>query len=182
MDLKTAIMQYRRASKTRFQGRASRAEFWYFSLWTILTLILGTVSNFFFFDVEPRYVERLATMLLVLVRTLGQVAFPLCVFWNLAVWARRLHDLDLPARTLWILVISYGATLASAFLFVLNVDGYLNWPPSLYLGWIFFLSFAVAAVATPVFLILAALPETPGPNRFGPEPLRKEEEKNENES
>lgn len=100
----------------RFEGRASRAEYWWWQLFLVLaTLLVGGVA----WGVDP------------LGQPVGLVGL-LLFLPTLAVAVRRLHDTD---RSGWYILVALVPVIGGLIL--------LCW----YLS-----------------------PETPGPNRFGPDP------------
>lgn len=82
-----------------------------------------------------------------------------------ALLARRFHDLGRPGAWAWLAVFSFAVwALRSAVSFAAGVDGRigfdrLTWP----LDWL-------VVFANLVVVILAILPGSPGPNRYGPDP------------
>ncbi len=104
-----------------FAGRATRSEFWYWTLFVwLVSLATLILDNALFPDVS---------------------GFPLNGVWTLgtflpglAMWVRRLHDID---RSGWWLLIAF--TIVGIILLV----------------------------------VWACMRGTPGPNRFGPDPLAK---------
>ena len=103
---KTCLQKY-----IDFNGRASRSEYWWFVLLTIVLSFIPVIG----------WILRLVLLL------------P-----SLAVQVRRLHDMN---RSAWWLLLLVPV------------------PPIIIIG-------------APVLLIMSAFPGTPGPNRYGPNPLR----------
>ena len=103
---KTCLQKY-----IDFNGRASRSEYWWFVLLTIVLSFIPVIG----------WILRLVLLL------------P-----SLSVQVRRLHDMN---RSAWWLLLL------------------LPVPPIIIIG-------------APVLLIMSAFPGTPGPNRYGPNPLR----------
>src|SRR5215510_2111514 len=77
-----------------FSGRASRSEFWFFLLFSILTSLVGGIADYFLFNALAR--EGIGPIQLV---TSLALLLP-----GLAMSARRLHDVD---RTGWWLLITF---------------------------------------------------------------------------
>ena len=102
-----------------FSTRASRSEFWFWTLFAVLASIAaGTIDRVLFPDAITSPVHSLVGLALFLP--------------GMAVSIRRLHDLD---RT----------------------------------GWWFLVAFTVIGII--LLIIWNCMPGTPGPNRFGPDPL-----------
>jgi uncharacterized membrane protein YhaH (DUF805 family) len=76
-----------------FSGRASRSEFWFFTLFCILVVNLGSVGDLFLFNALAQ--EGLGPIFVV-----SNLAL---LVPGIAVSARRLHDID---RTGWWLLIT----------------------------------------------------------------------------
>jgi uncharacterized membrane protein YhaH (DUF805 family) len=106
-----------------FEGRARRAEYWQFFLFTLAISILGQVLIEMFKGVP----------LLSLLFALALVVVGLgLIVPSIAASFRRLHDID---KSAWWLLIGL-----------------------------------IPLIGAIVLLVLFALPGTPGPNRFGPDP------------
>jgi uncharacterized membrane protein YhaH (DUF805 family) len=132
-----------------FEGRAPRAEYWWYYL---LTVVVGIPAGLL--DRALGDSDAIATIL--------QLA--LLLPW-LSVTVRRLHDID---RSGWWLLGFAGALGAAAFAAVI---GGMDQPGSRAL------SFTVIILAVLVFLavivtvlIFMVLPGTEGSNRYGPDP------------
>lgn len=128
-----------------FRGRATRSEFWWFALFVFLAnCAVGIVSMFF-----PPTLENFVSLLFSMALLLP----------NLGVAARRLHDRNLSGwwQTLPLLLsllalVALAVEIASELWMVLSV---------------------LSAAAGVWFLVMLILPGTPGPNRFGPDPLER---------
>ena len=124
-----------------FKGRASRSEFWWFCLFTlILNLIVALVG--------------------LLLPALGSIVSAVQALWLLlptvGVTTRRLHDRNLSG---WWQVLPLAAVLPAIAGAVLGADGLLV------------LAGSAAALASLGLLVVYALKGTSGSNRFGPDPL-----------
>ena len=124
-----------------FKGRASRSEFWWFCLFTlILNMIVALVG--------------------LLLPALGSIVSAVQALWLLlptvGVTTRRLHDRDLSG---WWQVLPLAAVLPAIAGAVLGADGLLV------------LAGSAAALASLGLLVVYVLKGTTGPNRFGPDPL-----------
>ncbi|HEV8407352.1 MAG TPA: DUF805 domain-containing protein [Sphingomicrobium sp.] len=128
-----------------FNGRASRAEYWWFYL---LTVVVGIPLRLIDEALDTRHI-------LTIIADLG-----LFLPW-LAVTARRLHDTNRSGGWMLVYVAVFaviGVLVAGAF--SISAVG----STSLVVGGLL----ALAAVA--VFLVFMILPGTEGPNRYGPDP------------
>ena len=124
-----------------FKGRASRSEFWWFCLFTlILNLIVALVG--------------------LLLPALGSIVSAVQALWLLlptvGVTTRRLHDRNLSG---WWQVLPLAAVLPAIAGAVLGADGLLV------------LAGSAAALASLGLLVVYALKGTSGSNRFGSDPL-----------
>ncbi len=124
-----------------FKGRASRSEFWWFCLFTlILNMIVALVG--------------------LLLPALGSIVSAVQALWLLlptvGVTTRRLHDRNLSG---WWQVLPLAAVLPAIAGAVLGADGLLV------------LAGSAAALASLGLLVVYVLKGTTGPNRFGPDPL-----------
>lgn len=141
MDFSEAIVTGFRKFVT-FRGRAERAEYWLWVLFSVLVIIGLTFVDILVFGISTGPLSTIATLALILP--------------GLAATARRLHDADRPAW--WIMlpigpligVILVTTVVASPLLLVIAVAGAL-------IGFI-------------ILLLMMVTPGTPGPNRFGSEP------------
>lgn len=124
-----------------FKGRASRSEFWWFCLFTlILNLIVALVG--------------------LLLPALGSIVSAVQALWLLlptvGVTTRRLHDRNFSG---WWQVLPLAAVLPAIAGAVLGAAGLLV------------LAGSAAALASLGLLVVYVLKGTTGPNRFGPDPL-----------
>ena len=146
------------------RGRASRSEFWYWQLFVFLTLVLPTVAALFFLDFSVEISLRLSEETADVARIAAATSLTTPILWGLVclklsfdVICRRLHDVGLPGFWLELL-------------------------PIFLLGVIIIRRFASDAVfcgfLTPLFLyvfIVALIPGTKGPNKYGPLPFKRKE-------
>lgn len=144
-----------------FSGRASRSEYWWFYLFTILvnigTSIIDAVLNTGF-DNEIGIVSTVASLALLLP--------------SIAVTARRLHDIG---RTGWWMlfpVVTILATVVVAFvaLFDALLGADADFRPAI--SWVLVLLVCglLALAACITMLVFLCLDSTPGPNKYGPSP------------
>ncbi|MCT1616991.1 DUF805 domain-containing protein [Kocuria indica] len=82
----------------RFSGRASRSEYWWVALWTVVISLLMELGNFRLPD-EPGGSSALGLILALLLFALSIFV----VIFSLSLSVRRLHDIN--ASGLWVLVI-----------------------------------------------------------------------------
>ena len=124
-----------------FKGRASRSEFWWFCLFTLLlNIAVGIVGA-----IAPALASIISAVqaLWLLLPTVG-------------VTTRRLHDRNLSG---WWQLLPLAAALPAIAGAVLESDGLLM------------LAGCAVALASLALLVMYALRGTVGPNRFGPDPL-----------
>lgn len=150
----SALRQY-----ATFTGRASRAEYWWFYLFTVLVgLIAGAFDGLIGFGVA-NFLVSVALFL------------P-----SLAVFVRRLHDSNLSG---WWLLLPVGAATLGVFAlvigaaagFAVGMDSSVN-DTVAGVAVVALVSGALLMLASVVIaLVLLLRPSTPGPNRFGPGPL-----------
>lgn len=129
------------------KDRAPRSEYWWFML---ALFIGGLVANIL-------AIIPILGWLIMIVFNIG--SFVLSITANV----RRLHDRD---HSGWWILAPYGCLVAGGLLFGLGVaagSDFISMLAVLVLGG-FFVCFVV-------LLIFMVMPGTPGPNRFGPDPL-----------
>ena len=144
-----------------FSGRARRAEYWWFYLFTILVGIASSAIDAVLntaFNNEIGAVNTLTSLGLLLP--------------SLAVTARRLHD---TGRTGWwmllpvvplLATIVVGSATVFATVFRTDTDGAL--PAALVVLFVVCLLITIAASIT--LLVFLCLDSKPGPNKYGPSP------------
>lgn len=149
-----------------FEGRASRAEFWYFVLCSLLFTLAAALVDLALFDE--------ATL------RAGGVFYPIaCIFFllpSIAVTVRRMHDIDRSGkRVLWYVLFTaawVAALLVGTLLFF--AAGAVGGEPPLwakvFMGVIGFCA-VVTVVWGVLFLVWCARRGTPGDNRYGADPL-----------
>ena len=136
-----------------FTGRASRPEYWWYTLALIVAYIVVTIVESLVGlsqTVGPYGILSLVLMLATFVP-------------SLAVSVRRLHDTNRSGWWLLIALIPYGL-MAVAGVLALSGGGVLAFAAMLGLISI------VALIGAVVLLVFMVLPGTPGDNRFGPPP------------
>ena len=123
------------------KGRASRSEFWWFCLFTLLIQIAVTIVG----KILPAMASIISAVLglWLLLPTLG-------------ISTRRLHDRNFSG---WWQVLPLAAVLPAVAGAVLEAD------------WLLMLAGCAAGLASLGLLIFYALKGTAGPNRYGPDPL-----------
>jgi uncharacterized membrane protein YhaH (DUF805 family) len=141
-----------------FRGRARRAEYWWFALFSTLVSIPATFLDAF---VAPTRREGPFSTLVTLVLFLPQ----------LSVIVRRLHDTN---RSGWLLLAFYGyviaALAAGLWAGVVTLDGPRQMLTNFEL--LFLVVLATSAGAFFIWmLVLTILKGTAGPNAYGEDPL-----------
>ena len=134
-----------------FSGRASRAEYWWFSLATAIVQIPLTMIDGALGDWSP-------------FSTLFSLAILLP---SLAVTVRRLHDTD---RSGWWLLAPAVPYLIGAVLFIpamMGAPSAMGMAAGLGIAGLFL---GIGAILAIVVLVFMCLRGTPGPNRFGDDP------------
>ncbi|MEM1313980.1 MAG: DUF805 domain-containing protein [Pseudomonadota bacterium] len=152
-----------------FSGRASRPEFWWFTLFGILLgfLLMGLEVALGFDPLaEPGEGVPVSYILQELriapLNTLGSLAL-FCP--SLAVTARRLHD---RGGSGWLQAIPIGALL---ILWTLDLLMALSAPLAAALGYVH-IAVTLGAIASAVWLFVQLASRShPAPNRYGPPPL-----------
>lgn len=130
-----------------FSGRAARSEFWWFWLFSVLlSVFFGGLG--------------LITGMIVVFDSIDSLISLLILVPTLAVTCRRLHDTE---RTGWWQVLPIIPGMLA--IFALEVSNAFT------LGWILV---AIAGIAFIVLIVWLATLGTPGPNRFGNDPLKPE--------
>ena len=155
---------------TRTCGRASRPEFWYSVLWFFSSLFLialvGVLVGFLasFLSEDTKWLSFVLSLTFQIVCPLVAII----LFISLCYAAcRRLHDSN---RSGWLFGggLLFGVMLDFRRLsvsFALSVGQSASFASAVILG--YWLLFAV------VMSILLAMPPTPGPNKYGPEPQKR---------
>ena len=124
-----------------FSGRAGRAEYWYWVLFSILVIIVLTFIDIAVFGISTGPFSTAVTLALIAP--------------GLAATARRLHD---TGRYAWWLLLPIGPLVG---LIVAALVGYTL---------LMVIALAAALIGFVILLLMAAAPGTTEPNRFGPEP------------
>ena len=131
-----------------FDGRVSRARFWYYIL---VVFAIGVIVAI---------VASITTHLLSTVYSLA-LLLP-----NLGMTVRRLHDTDRPG--IWVLLGLVPAALFILFGLFAVLGGLLGF--LLFLFAFVYVLWFVSLIALAVLIYLCAQPGTPGPNQYGPPP------------
>lgn len=141
MEFKEAVKICLTKKYCCFKGRASRSEFWWFCLFTLLIQIAVTIVG----KILPAMASIISAVLglWLLLPTLG-------------ISTRRLHDRNFSG---WWQVLPLAAVLPAVAGAVLEAD------------WLLMLAGCAAGLASLGLLIFYALKGTAGPNRYGPDPL-----------
>lgn len=147
----------------KFQGRATRSEFWWFYLFSFL------VNNAF------SLLDRVFSF--VIIELIG-ILVALAIFLpNIAVSVRRLHDLNLSSWWFCFIYIPLAFLVIIVSYFAINAQ-YIDATSlsSLAIGLVICggLCVLICVISSLVFLILFILRGTRGVNRFGEDPLEKE--------
>jgi uncharacterized membrane protein YhaH (DUF805 family) len=148
-----------------FSGRSRRMEFWMFQLgvwllwivlWVIMMVVgLGTASAAR--DPASGMIGMFASMGIFMIVGLG------LIIPQLAVAVRRLHDTN---RSGWWLLLPLAPYVLTIVLAIMGAAS----QSSALLG-IAMICNVLVLVAAIVLLVLYCLPGTPGPNKYGPDPL-----------
>ncbi|MCY4109587.1 MAG: DUF805 domain-containing protein [Chloroflexi bacterium] len=144
-----------------FSGRAPRSEYWWFTLFSVVSQIVLNFVPFF-----------------------GWIYSLVLFLPTLAVTARRLHDTN---RTGWwvlayvvpaLTFLALAIALAALFGFGAVDPSFIDegdWEAiAIFLGMLFVIVAIVSLVLAIVLIIFLILPGTQGPNRFGPDPLQQQ--------
>ena len=141
-----------------FNGRINRGKYWlavliYVAVWT--SFVAGSLVWLGGLDIDNLLSFAGAGLTIWFV---GFILFIALAWSGLAVGVKRLHDRDKSGW--WILLFWLGPGLLGGWQTTApNMDGS------------FMLSLAAGAIAIWAFVELGCLRGTPGPNRFGPDPL-----------
>ena len=141
MEFKEAVKVCLTKKYCCFKGRASRSEFWWFCLFTLLIQIAVAIVG----KIMPALASIISAVLglWLLLPTVG-------------ISTRRLHDRNFSG---WWQALPLAAALPAIAGAVLEAN------------WLLMLAGSAAGLASLALLILYALKGTAGPNRFGPDPL-----------
>ena len=141
MEFKEAVKICLTKKYCCFKGRASRSEFWWFCLFTLLIQIAVAIVG----KIMPALASIISAVLglWLLLPTVG-------------ISTRRLHDRNFSG---WWQALPLAAALPAIAGAVLEAN------------WLLMLAGSAAGLASLALLILYALKGTAGPNRFGPDPL-----------
>lgn len=127
------------------QGRARRAEYWWWALFSIVALVLAVmIDSSFGLDYTGAPANPIIT---------GAVWLALLAP-GVSVLARRLHDIN---KSGWIAAGVAGASIVAG---VMSVDG----------GALAMLASLLSLAAVAVAIVIGVMPGTPGPNTYGPDP------------
>ncbi|MGN8853213.1 DUF805 domain-containing protein [Anaerobiospirillum succiniciproducens] len=144
MDFKQAFITCAIEKRFNWQDRACRSEFWWFYLATVAIGIIASLFN--------------------TIPLIGQV---ISLVINIAIWwlsivasIRRLHDID--KSGFWILLPS-GASIVGITMLAIGLFGGSDL--------LFALGIIVGLGGTGYMIFLLVQPGTPGPNKYGPNPL-----------
>ena len=140
-SIRVCFQQYNNIS-----GRASRSEFWWFYLFTVLVNLVTSWIPF-----------------------AGFVVFLVFLLPTIAVTTRRLHDTD---RTGWWQLVPLMPVLAGMVLLFLSYFTIFPLGTSITGALIAVLGFFIGFVVLLVFMIQSG---TPGPNQYGPNPLEQQQ-------
>lgn len=141
MEFKEAVTVCLTKKYCSFKGRASRSEFWWFCLFTLLLNIAVAIVG----AIAPAMASILSAV---------QALWLLLP--TVAVATRRLHDRDLSG---WWQALP--AALMLPGLIGLAVDA----------EWLFIVVALAVSIASIGLMVVYAFKGTTGPNRFGPDPL-----------
>jgi uncharacterized membrane protein YhaH (DUF805 family) len=141
-----------------FGGRSSRYEFWFFVLFVTIASIIASFIDGLLFGTDEESVGFLAPIVSLV-----------HVIPGVAVSVRRLHDIDrtgwwilLPSVALVVMIVLLGIVALTAEDPVAALTG---------LGMSMVIVGLVYLAVLIVLIVLYCTRGTPGPNRFGPEPV-----------
>ena len=144
MDFKQAFITCAIEKRFNWQDRACRSEFWWFYLATVAIGIIASLFN--------------------AIPLIGQV---IALVINIAIWwlsivasIRRLHDID--KSGFWILLPA-GASIVGIIMLAIGLFGGSDL--------LFALGIIVGLGGTGYMIFLLVQPGTPGPDKYGPNPL-----------
>jgi uncharacterized membrane protein YhaH (DUF805 family) len=151
MTFRTAVRTCLRHKYATFSGRASRAEFWWFVLfsWVLMFVVMAVLGSLLYY-LTVSTTGASGVSFTPIFSVLVGIAYLSLSVPMIAVTVRRLHDLGLSGW--W-----YGslfAMLGLAWVF----------PQSLWVALIFYISALVCMLA-------CVFKGTSGPNKYGPDPL-----------
>ena len=144
MDFKQAFITCAIEKRFNWQDRACRSEFWWFYLATIVIGIIASLFN--------------------AIPLIGQVislVISIAIWWlSIVASIRRLHDID--KSGFWLLLPA-GASIVGITMLAIGLFGGSDL--------LFALGFIVAIGGSAYMIFLLVQPGTPGPNKYGPNPL-----------
>lgn len=177
MNFGDAVKQCYRKCFT-YEGRASRAEFWYFFLFAfILNLFSWAIYSFARSSIMPLVSESSSTLIkgaYLLINIIVEIA---TVIPMLSVTVRRLHDRDLPG---WIILLIYvfPKLIWSLFLFSdelfrgdIQVAAGKHMDNMIALIFAYVIIFALYVTSIIVRLVMMSKPGDIGPNNYGADPI-----------
>jgi len=141
MEFKEAVKTCLTQKYCRFKGRASRSEFWWFALFTLLLNIVVAIVG----GIAPG-----------LASILSAVQGLWLMLPTLSVATRRLHDRNLSG---WWQALPVPLMLPALIGVAMDAT------------WVIAAAALAAGIASIGLMVVYALTGTPGPNRFGPDPL-----------
>lgn len=149
-----------------FRGRARRAEYWYFTLFTLIFMIAATILDALIFG-NPQRLFYFCTYLFLLLPAL-------------AVSVRRLHDTGRSGKMLlWYYIASFvwiilSIAIGASFIFSL-MQGTVNASPSVAFIVVFFGGLLALLVWSLFFLVWFCTAGDKGDNKYGSDPLAAEQ-------
>lgn len=151
-----------------FSGRSRRMEFWMWVLFTVIvSIVLGILDGILGFSTHRTTMTTspmgagFSTM--TNIGLLGGIWSLATLVPSIAVGVRRLHDTD---RTGWWILLPLGPYLAGIVLMLIGAASV-----SLSLMGLAGVLMLLGLVCGIVLIVFYCLPGTPGPNRFGPDPM-----------
>jgi uncharacterized membrane protein YhaH (DUF805 family) len=141
-----------------FGGRSSRYEFWFFVLFVTIASIVASFIDGLIFGADEESIGILSPIVSLVHLIPG-----------IAVSVRRLHDID---RTGWWILLPFVALVVMAVLFGLVMATADDSTSALSgLGTSMVIVGVVYLAVLIVLIVFYCTRGTPGPNRFGPEPV-----------
>lgn len=148
-----------------FTGRARRAEFWGFVLFSFIGSVLVNVLSYMIFggvDLSADYPEAsLQARLAALQGTqaLQGVYTLIMLLPGLGVAVRRLHDTGRSGLWITLPLVSFAVFISSIFFVIFGL-----------LVWLFAISSFVLSISWIVLLVFFCIDSQPGHNQYGPNP------------
>lgn len=143
-----------------FTGRARRAEYWYFTLFALILLVLASLLDLICFGAPNQWIYRLTALFLIVP--------------SVSVLVRRMHDIGRSGTIVaWYyfaaVVWSFAAAVFASSAFESAMSGVSDTVPN---GFVALLLVGGVAILiwSVYFLVWCCTPGIPGDNEYGPDP------------